>query len=92
MLQVAGLPIDTTQSDLEELFSDYGKIQIIDLKIKNDESVALVKLDNDQTEKKARDDLDRKLWRGTHSLRVDIRRGKGLEEPQQPSRSVKGNG
>ncbi|MGB3756285.1 MAG: hypothetical protein WBA07_07915 [Rivularia sp. (in: cyanobacteria)] len=92
MLQVAGLPIDTTQSDLEELFSDYGKIKIIDLEIKNDESVALIELDNNQTEKKARDDLDRKLWRGTHSLRVDIRRGKGLKDDQVRTTSGKGNG
>lgn len=92
MLEVAGLPIETSEADLKELFSDYGKIQIIDLKIKNDESVALVELDNDQTEKKARDDLDRKLWRGTHSLRVDIRRGKGLKDDQVRTTSGKGNG
>ncbi|BAZ08588.1 RNP-1 like RNA-binding protein [Calothrix sp. NIES-4071] len=92
MLEVAGLPIQITKSDLDELFLPYGKIQItknsIVIKIENTQSIAYVELD--KNENAAREQLDRKLWRG-QSLRVDQHRGDGLLVGQPESRGTGNN-
>lgn len=77
MLKVAGLPIQITKSDLDELFSPYGKIQITEtsiiIQIKKDESIAFVQLDNN--EEAAIRELDRTRWRDKYILHLDPIRG-----------------
>lgn len=88
MLEVAGLPIQITKSDLDELFLPYGEIQItknsILIKIENNQSIAYIELD--KNESTAREELDRKLWRG-QSLSVDQHRGDGILFTQPRSRA-----
>ncbi|MCC5617842.1 RNA-binding protein [Nostoc sp. CHAB 5836] len=84
MLKVSNLPVSTTKSDLEKLFSDYGKIQIIGIDIENDESIAYVQLDNDEDEKDAIEKLDKSEWRGKY-IYVDTFRGELTGRGQPPS-------
>lgn len=84
MLEVAGLPIETTKSDLDELFSDYGEIQAFIIKVENNQGIAYVELD--KNESTAREELDRKVWRG-QSLSVDQHRGDGILRTQPRSRA-----
>ncbi|WP_427159973.1 RNA recognition motif domain-containing protein [Aliinostoc sp. HNIBRCY26] len=60
MLKVSNLPIPNTDSDLDKLFSRYGKIQIITL-LREQES-AYVILDNHEYEKDAIEKLNGSLW------------------------------
>jgi RNA recognition motif-containing protein len=89
MLKVANLPIQTTKSDLDELFLHYGTITkySIIIEIEKNQSVAYVELD--KNENAAREGLDKKVWRGK-SLRVDKYRGDGLM-PGQPISSGTGS-
>ncbi|AKG23224.1 RNA recognition motif domain-containing protein [Calothrix sp. 336/3] len=74
MLKARKLPIPTTDSDLRELFSDYKEIDIVSIEIEGDESIAYVKLRNDEDEKDAIKKLNRSLWRGNR-IYVDTFRG-----------------
>ncbi|MBW4635678.1 MAG: RNA-binding protein [Iphinoe sp. HA4291-MV1] len=78
MFKVSGLPIQITKSDLDELFSSYGEIQItknsIIIKVEKDDSFAFVQLD--KNEERAIRELDRTRWRGS-ILHLDPIRGEG---------------
>jgi RNA recognition motif-containing protein len=77
MLKVTNLPVPTTDSDLYELFSGYEKIEIDPpIEIKNGNSIAYVKLGNDEDEKDAIKKLNRTKWRDEYYIRVDTFRGK----------------
>ncbi|NJM70620.1 MAG: RNA-binding protein [Scytonema sp. RU_4_4] len=79
MFKVSGLPVQITKSDLDELFSPYGEIQITEnsiiIQIKKDQSIAFVQLDKD--EEHAIRELDRTRWRDS-ILHLDPIRGKGI--------------
>ncbi len=88
MIKVSGLPVNITKSDLDELFSPYGKIQItrqsITIKIGNRNSYALVELEQDEDEKDAIE-LDGRKWREKYILYVERIRGKDID-PDQPKK------
>jgi RNA recognition motif-containing protein len=64
MLKVSNLLISTTESDLRELFSDYGEIRITGLLLLLPSGYVLVGLNNDENEKDAIGKLNGTLWRG----------------------------
>jgi len=47
MIKISGLPAGVTNSDLEELFSRYGKITVRDITTEENKSIAFVELDGD---------------------------------------------
>lgn len=89
MFKVSGLPVQITKSDLYELFSPYGEIQItknsIIIQIGKDDSFAFVELD--KNEELAIDKLDRTRWHGS-ILHLDPIRGSGELLGQVGSRST----
>ncbi|BAY94456.1 MULTISPECIES: RNA recognition motif domain-containing protein [unclassified Tolypothrix] len=99
MFKVSGLPVQITKSDLEELFSPYGKIQITEtsivIKIEKDESIAFVALDKEENEKAAINKLDKTQWRNKYILYLDPIRGDDIKigQPQsKDSRMSDGDG
>ncbi len=70
MLRVSGLPVDITKSELDKLFSPYGKITLL-TEIKRDKSAAIaeVKLDGDVYA--AANQLNGKPFRGQCHLTVE---------------------
>ncbi|BAY91213.1 MULTISPECIES: RNA recognition motif domain-containing protein [unclassified Tolypothrix] len=83
MLKVSNLPISTTESDIDELFSHYRIIKIHRIDIKNDESIAYVELGNDEEEKDAIEKLNKRNWRGK-DIYVGSFRGElvGVDQPE----------
>ncbi|WP_414518244.1 hypothetical protein [Nostoc sp. PCC 9305] len=76
MLKVTYLPVPTTESDLRELFSSYGEIEIdIPIEVVNGNSIAYVNLGNNEDEKNAIKELNRLKWRNKY-IRVSPIRGK----------------
>jgi len=77
MLKVSGLPIRITKSELDELFSPYGTIQVAEdspvIEVKGSESIAYISLD--QNESEAIQALSNTVWRGTNLLYLDPIRG-----------------
>ncbi|MEG3924305.1 hypothetical protein [Microcoleus sp. T3_D1] len=65
MIKVSGLPVNVTKSDLDELFSPYGTIQItknsVLIKIEKTESIAHLELD--KNEQLAIQELNNTKWR-----------------------------
>ncbi|MEA5518873.1 RNA-binding protein [Limnoraphis robusta] len=88
MIEVIGLPVNITKSDLDELFSPYGTILINDefsviIKIRKDQSIAYVQLDNDDVEQLVIEALNKEEW-GGYILYVDKYRGGGGIRIGQP--------
>ena len=85
MIKVSGLPVNITKSDLDELFSSYGTIQItkksVSIKIEQTESIAHLELD--KNEQLAIQELDRTKWRDKYILYLDSIRGNGGTNPGQ---------
>lgn len=84
MLKVTNLPVPTTESDLNQLFSGYGKIHIVSIEIIDDQSIAYVELENDKDEQDAIKQLNKSEWRGNY-IYVDTFRGDG-GNPDDPGR------
>jgi RNA recognition motif-containing protein len=88
MFKVNGLPTQITKSDLEELFSPYGEIQITEtsiiVQIKEKESIAFLQLNNPENEQRAIKALDRTRWRDK-ILHLEDNRGTGISFGQPTS-------
>jgi RNA recognition motif-containing protein len=84
MIKVRGLPVNITKSDLDELFSPYGTIQITEIsviiKIKQSESFAELELD--KNEELAIQKLNKTKWRDKYILYLNSIRGSGILEHQ----------
>jgi RNA recognition motif-containing protein len=82
-LKILGLPVNITKSDLDDLFAPYGTILItgisILIKIQEDQSIAYVELDKNQS--MAKDELNETQWHG-YFLKVDEYRAEGVRFPQ----------
>lgn len=81
-IRVTNLPAQVAEGDLSELFSSYGAIQKIDIKLENGDNTAYVQLEDEASEARAIDDLN-----GTEQLgqiiRLEIVR-EGDREKEQP--------
>lgn len=69
MLKVSNLPTSTTESDLRELFSDYGEFEI--LFFMDGGNWAAVSLGNNEYEKDAIEKLNGTLW-GDNYISIEI--------------------
>jgi RNA recognition motif-containing protein len=69
MIKISGLPAGVTESDLDELFSPYGKITVREITTEENKSIALVELDGNIGA--AVDKLDGKPFRGQCILTVE---------------------
>ncbi|MEG4197279.1 hypothetical protein [Microcoleus sp. Pol12A5] len=85
IIKVSGLPVNITKSDLDELFSPYGTIQITEksvlIKIEQTESIAHLELD--KNEQLAIQALDQTKWRDKYILYLDSIRGNGTKITQR---------
>ncbi len=70
MLRVSGLPVDVTKSELDELFSPYGKITLLK-EIERDKSTAIAKVKLDDNVDAAANELNGKPFRGQCHLTVE---------------------
>ncbi|AFY66269.1 RNA-binding protein [Geitlerinema sp. PCC 7407] len=81
-IRVTNLPAQVAEGDLRKLFSSFGVIQKIDIKLERDDNTAYVQLEDGSSEARARNDLNGTEWFG-QIIRLEIIR-EGSREGGQP--------